>query len=174
MRETRPSGSVRGVRSDPYPYRDTPPPRAQHGKKPQPRNRTSGNTKKPPLTVPESPHCPVRNRPRNRERKAPLIGPGSRPRSERRSAASLTPGIRAGIGCRRRQGRATPRRGQHPNPRLKEKRSDRLREQSTYPDLTRSRIARPGRPETLTVGTLLGSWISALSAPVHYFSPFFG
>ena len=23
MRETRPSGSVRGVRSDPYPYRDT-------------------------------------------------------------------------------------------------------------------------------------------------------
>ena len=24
MRETRPSGSVRGVRSDPYPYRDTP------------------------------------------------------------------------------------------------------------------------------------------------------
>ena len=29
MRETRPSGSVRGVRSDPYPYRDIPPPAAQ-------------------------------------------------------------------------------------------------------------------------------------------------
>jgi hypothetical protein len=28
MREIRPSGSVRGVRSNPYPYRDTPPPDA--------------------------------------------------------------------------------------------------------------------------------------------------
>jgi len=29
MRETRPSGSVRGVRRNPYPYRDTPPPAAK-------------------------------------------------------------------------------------------------------------------------------------------------
>jgi hypothetical protein len=31
MRETRPSGSVRGVRSNPYPYRDNPPPDAVGG-----------------------------------------------------------------------------------------------------------------------------------------------
>ncbi len=32
--------------------------------------------------APDSPHCRVRNRPRIRYRKAPLIGPGSRPGSE--------------------------------------------------------------------------------------------
>src|SRR5271169_1571066 len=32
MREIRPYGSARGVRSNPYPYRDTPTPHAKHGR----------------------------------------------------------------------------------------------------------------------------------------------
>jgi hypothetical protein len=54
-------------------------------------------------TVPDSPHCPVRNRPR----KTPLIGPGPR-----RGSAAPHPRNRDRIGTRRRQGRATDRRGQ--------------------------------------------------------------
>ena len=68
MRETRSYGSARGVRSNPYPYRDTLTPRAQHGKKTSPPPPHSGSTKKPSLTVPDSPHSPVKNRESNQDR----------------------------------------------------------------------------------------------------------
>ena len=83
MRETRSYGSARGVRSNPYPYRDIPTPRAQHGKilnltpaahlrqAGQP-NLTSGSTRAQPLPVAESPHHQLRNQPRNRDRSRQL------------------------------------------------------------------------------------------------------
>ena len=59
MRETRSYGSARGVRSNPYPYRDSLTPRAQHGKKPSTPPRHSGSSQTARTTVPDSPHCTV-------------------------------------------------------------------------------------------------------------------
>ena len=44
------------------------------------------------------------------------------------------PELRAGIGAAKRQGRAIPRRGQHPNPRLKEKLPEHPRNPSSVPE----------------------------------------
>jgi len=74
-----------------------------------------------------------------------LIGPGSRPPSDLRSAATH-PWDRERTGTPRRQGRAVNRRGQHPTARLKEKLPEHPGKPSTWPTLTRPRIARPGYP----------------------------
>ncbi|MGB0046900.1 MAG: hypothetical protein WBP70_05535, partial [Terriglobales bacterium] len=57
------------------------------------------------------PHHTVRDRRQDRHRKAPLIAPGSQGGSA--ALQLFTPGLRNRIGTRRRQGRATPRRGQN-------------------------------------------------------------
>jgi hypothetical protein len=44
MREIRPYGSARGVRSNPYPYRDIPPSAAQQRAGPAPRTRFQTQT----------------------------------------------------------------------------------------------------------------------------------
>jgi hypothetical protein len=75
-------------------------------------------------TTLELPHSPVRNR----DRKAPLIRPESRPGSE-----APPPRNRERIGTRRRQGRATDRRGQHPNPRLKKNSRNRITCRDPHP-----------------------------------------
>jgi hypothetical protein len=66
VREIRSHGSARGVRSNPYPYRDTPPPDAVGGAAfgfpPIPHSNPGPKARTSPLTVPESPHCRVRNR----------------------------------------------------------------------------------------------------------------
>ena len=105
---------------------------------------------------------PGKNRTAESDRKARLIGPGSG-----RGSAAGTPRKRERIDRLERQGRTTPRRGQNPNPRhtparpepnpqLKKKLSEHPATGATYRTFTRSRIARPGRPETRTEGTLLG------------------
>jgi hypothetical protein len=78
-------------------------------------------------------------------------GAGSSPES----TANHTP-ITARIGTLNAQGRATHRRGQEHNPRLRKKCSEHHGEQTAYLD-TRSRIARPGRLKTPVSDTLCGS-----------------
>src|SRR5713226_10572049 len=81
----------------------------------------------------------------NRDRKARLIDP----RITARNRRLLTLGIRNGIGRLERQGRASPRRGQEPNLTAKRKTSQNTPAiGAPLPTLTRSRIARLGRPET--------------------------
>ena len=55
MREIRPYGSARGVRSNPYPYRDHILPMRSMAKKLNPATRSRENHNLT-LTVPESPH----------------------------------------------------------------------------------------------------------------------
>jgi len=120
------------------------------GKKTQPHHPHSRNTKKPSLTVPESPHCRAGNQPQNRNQKARLIhtritaqiGRPGHPRIGNRSAPA--------------NGKAAP----HPGAantqthRLKEKLSEHPGNPTACPTLTR--IARLGRPGSPAAGTLLG------------------
>ncbi len=150
MREIRPYGSVRGVRSNPYPYRDMRKPDAEGSAKTLNPKTTFREGMNVTPTVPDSPHSPVRNRRQDRDRKAPLIGPGSG-----HGSAAPHP-TESGSGSAPADGKAAPqtRRGPHPNPQLKKKLSERPGGPALT--LTRSRIARPARPETPTTATLLG------------------
>jgi hypothetical protein len=105
-------------------------------------------------------HGPDRRR--NRDWKAPRIRPGSRPRSPDQSEDRrlLTPGIRNRIGNpQTARPRLTPG-AANTQTQLKKKLSEHPGNPSTYPPtLTRSRIARPGRPETPAADILLGGQI---------------
>ena len=93
---------------------------------------TASNPHPNPLNL--TPHragiatLPGQDSARNQDRKALLIGPGSR-----RGSAAHTPRSQERIGTPRRQSRTPTRRGQHPNPRLK-KNSQSTLNRSTYPD----------------------------------------
>jgi hypothetical protein len=68
----------------------SPPPRAKHGKKPQPRHGTSGTRKRHPHRAGIATlHGPDRRR--NRDRKAQLIGPGSRQESAAKERTHPSP-----------------------------------------------------------------------------------
>lgn len=117
-------------------------------KKPQPRNRTPGARKTHP----------------HRARFATLHGQQSAAESGPESIANRT-WIRARIGGpghpesgtdrHRQDGKAAPQIGaaREPNPQLKKNSPNRI---TCPPTLTRSRIARPGRPGTQTEAALLG------------------
>src|SRR5215469_14205600 len=73
MREIRSYGSARGVRSNPYPYRDIPPPGAPHGQTPSippPKLRMAKLI--PPWPTPYGQEWR-----QNRDQEAQLIGPAS-------------------------------------------------------------------------------------------------
>ncbi len=66
-----------------------------------------------------------------------------------------------GLGTRQTaRPRHTPARPER-NPRLKKNSQNTPATRAPAPNLTRSRIARPGRPETPAVGTLLSGWIAS-------------
>ncbi len=116
MRETRPSGSVRGVRSDPYPYRDNPyTPCAARQKTSNPATALREHEKATPSPRPNR-HTPRSGSAADQDRKAPLIGPGSRPGSAGRN----TPESGTDRHPQTARPRHTPARPE-PNPRLKEK-----------------------------------------------------
>jgi hypothetical protein len=96
MREIRSYGSVRGVRSNPYPYRDIPKPDAEGSANTITPKNTFRAGKNTTSTVAESPHLRVRNRPRIHDGIWRLNGPGSGRGSGTRSGQESATGNTSG------------------------------------------------------------------------------
>ena len=135
MREIRSYGSVRGVRSNPYPYRDMVNPVRSTARFSPSRIPHSNLLKAALADLPEHPP------------------PGSGPRR----GSAVHPGLRNGSGTlKAARPRLTPARPAIRNLAAKEKN---FRTPEYLPD----RFARPGRPGTPTAGTLFSGRIAARS-----------